>query len=177
MNLFFDSVLTVQGLCSIFSDFLYLKIWKKSSNKDRTVLFFPLQAKTRLSVHFCLNKIVIKLTVLLGCKVRKENYLFCKTSRELVAQYSQSNLPPLRLTCGEAPGRDSNLRPYLGNIFRYRSFNSNATDYFGEDGENIKKIDKYEDNISFVKNFMAIHISMQSTRKPISMIQEKTIIL
>ena len=75
MNLFFDSVLTVQGLCSIFSDFLYLKIWKKSSNKDRTVLFFPLQAKTRLSVHFCLNKIVIKLTVLLGCKVRKENYL------------------------------------------------------------------------------------------------------
>ena len=177
MNLFFDSVLTVQGLCSIFSDFLYLKIWKKSSNKDRTVLFFPLQAKTRLSVHFCLNNIVIKLTVLLGYKVRKENYLFCKTSRELVAQYSQSNLPPLRLTCGEAPGRDSNLRPYLGNIFRYRSFNSNATDYFGEHGENIKKIDIYEDNISFVKNFMAIHISMQSTRKPISMIQEKTIIL
>ena len=42
---------------------------QSSSNKDNTVLFFPFKAETQ----GFLNKMVIKLTVLLGCKVRTEN--------------------------------------------------------------------------------------------------------
>ena len=57
-----------------FFDFLMLKNRLTSSNQDKNSYVFPLESRdTEFSLYVYLNKKVIKLTVLLGSKVRTAN--------------------------------------------------------------------------------------------------------
>ena len=56
-----------------FSPFWYLEICQKYFNQDRHAQFFFLESRdTGLSANVYLNEMVIKLSVLLGCKGKNE---------------------------------------------------------------------------------------------------------